>query len=215
MGINANGITPKKRHRMQFRFWLDANKQSERQMIQDLEHFKSKRQFADTIRKALSLFFSLMLGDLSILRELFPATVEALRVDACATLLAENAKLKQQIIGLQNTIAKLDAMPTSDDTAIQKQLARLEQLLIDQGNVPVKSPIAPSGGVGLKSNSSGIVGLKGNGLGSNFTAPAPTFDDDDDLPELTISKTKSTVNANQNLIQAMLSLEGKAHHAND
>jgi len=69
---------PDKRRRYQFRFWLDITKPDELAIGQELETLKKRRQFARTIRDALRLFVSLSRGDVSVLRELFPAVVAEL-----------------------------------------------------------------------------------------------------------------------------------------
>lgn len=119
---------------------------------------------------------------------------------------------------LEEERQRMEQERNQNQSAIQKQLQRLEELLLQQGNVPVQSTqqtVAPerlSEGVGLKDNPASDIGLKGaglksGGLGGNFAAPPPVFDDDD-LPELIIQKSKTSgTSANQNLINGLLGLQ--------
>jgi hypothetical protein len=216
IGINASGVTPKSdtRNRIQFRFWLDSKKSDENQLIGDLNHFKSKRKFADTIRRALSLFFALMLGDVSLLKEYFPGVVQAIQNEARTDLEAENARLRERLLGLQGVIdenedyiqeleADLDKKQpsTPQDNAIQAQLDRLEDLLLSQGYRPETPTQAPenrvNSGVGLKGLSNSLP-----------TFSAPQFDDDDlDDDNFVLDIRKDTSgNSSLNFINAMKGL---------
>lgn len=87
-GINANGVTPQdKRNRIQFRFWLDANKPEQAEMGDKLDRMKAdkNKSFAAFIRNAIRLMLSLMAGETIVLVELFPHVVEAIRADATPT----------------------------------------------------------------------------------------------------------------------------------
>jgi len=61
-----------KRHRFQFKFWLDVNQDDQLLLAEDLDNLKKDRQFAPTVRKALYIFFDLMRGDPRRLLDEFP-----------------------------------------------------------------------------------------------------------------------------------------------
>ena len=97
---------------------------------------------------------------------------------------------------------RLEAEKAQRQTSIQRQLQRLEKLLLHQGNIPMQStmdqfntpsvennPPRPSEGVGLKAqvNNRGGVGLKGLS-GTQKTFPTSSFDDD--FPKLEFKKAK-------------------------
>jgi hypothetical protein len=83
------------------------------------------------------------------------------------------------------------------ETKEQKLFDRLEELI---QNAP--QPVAPqpqSTGVGLK-------GLSGGGL-QPIKLAAPSFDDDEDMPELTITKAKPDGQATQNFLNSLNNLQ--------
>jgi hypothetical protein len=145
---------------------------------------------------------------------------------------AENARLQAKIEGLQavaeeseDYIAELEAELDKQDedtiSPIQQKLDRLEQLLLQQGHVPIETtsqpvgppadennPSRPSGGGGLKPIGQGnSVGIKPIGGLQPIKLPPPNFDDDDDLPELTITKAKSDGSATQNFLNSLRALQ--------
>jgi hypothetical protein len=60
------------RYRMAFTFWLEASKDEQVGLADQLEQLKAKRLFAPTIRAALSLYLDLMAGRTDELYRLFP-----------------------------------------------------------------------------------------------------------------------------------------------
>lgn len=67
-----------RRHRFQYRFWIDANKDEELLLGEELDELKSRRLFASTIRNALKLFLSLKKRNIDLLIKLFPWVEEAI-----------------------------------------------------------------------------------------------------------------------------------------
>lgn len=169
------------RNRIQFRFWLDSTKNDQQQMIRDLIHFKSQRKFAATIRNALRLFFALLLGDTSVLVELFPAVVDGL-VGQTAALQATIAQQEQRIAELEAA----QASPANQEfEAIMRRVMREEMISVEAPQTGAKSgglqPLVP-----------------------------PDFDEDDsDLLEVKAATRKpGDKSAAQNFINAMMSLQG-------
>jgi hypothetical protein len=78
----VNTTRPDSRARRQIRFLLDARKEGERAIGQALIDLKAKRQMTPTIRKALRLFFDLLTGSASLLREFFPDVVKTIEGQA-------------------------------------------------------------------------------------------------------------------------------------
>lgn len=126
-GQNANGVKRQKadtRNRYQYRFWLDANKDVELLMMENLDTMKRTRRFAKTLRDALRLFFSLLMGDLSVLEELFPAAVAAIYERGRADALQEvgiSASTQFEAI-----MAKIDALHT-DGVKVTPNIPRTER----------------------------------------------------------------------------------------
>ena len=60
------------RHRIRSTFWCNIMKVDEREVNFRLKQLKRKRKHNPTIIKALRLYFSLMDGDFSVLRNEFP-----------------------------------------------------------------------------------------------------------------------------------------------
>jgi len=110
--------------------------------------------------------------------------------DAEKALVAEREKIEQERSQTQN--------------AIQQQLERLEQLLIQQGNQPIPQrlqPIAGGAGGNPARNSSGLQALNV----PNFSAP--TYDDEDDDLIMDVQKPVSSGNATQNFLRSMQALQ--------
>lgn len=65
--------------RMQFRFWLDVEREEEHAIAEYIERLKEARMFASTIRDAFRLIFDLRLGRVNVLLALFPWIEEYFR----------------------------------------------------------------------------------------------------------------------------------------
>jgi len=60
--------------RFKFQFWLDANKDDELLLMEEIDHLKSQRSFTKTIRDGIRLIVDLKRGNYDVLFELFPHT---------------------------------------------------------------------------------------------------------------------------------------------
>jgi len=98
-----------KRFRLRFTFWLDLQKADEAALAETVEILKQNRSFVATIRDGIRLICDLRAGQTAVLFELFPWVREAVQPVA------------------------------TTDQRLQEQIARLETLLLAQGNVPISS----------------------------------------------------------------------------
>ena len=101
-----------KRFRLQYKFWLDLNKQDEHELAEIIANLKQGRAFSQAVRDGIRLVADLWKGNLDVLLELFPGVEEAFY---------EQFQQQQPV----------------QDVSLQEQLARLESLLLQQGNTPV------------------------------------------------------------------------------
>ena len=100
------------RFRLRFTFWLDLHKEDEAELAETIDGLKHERSFASTIRDGIRLVCDLRAGRLDVLCELFPWVGEALQ----------------------------PVSPAPVDARLHEQIARLETLLLAQGNVPIQTP---------------------------------------------------------------------------
>jgi hypothetical protein len=100
-----------KRFRLRFTFWLDVQKPDEAELAETIDVLKQERTFASTIRDGIRLICDLRAGRVDMLLELFPWVRESLQSTPTAPV----------------------------EKGLQEQIARLEALLIAQGNVPIQS----------------------------------------------------------------------------
>lgn len=103
------------RFRIRFTFWLDMQKRDEAELAQAIESLKQNRSFAATIRDGIRLMCDLRAGQTEVLFELFP--------------------------WVKDVPQSASAMPV--DRGLQEQIARLEALLLAQGNVPIQRLSSP------------------------------------------------------------------------
>jgi hypothetical protein len=165
----------KNRYRLRFTFWLDLLKHDEEQLADQIELLKNERSFVSTIRDGIRLISDLRQGSLIVLFELFPWV---------------RAEFMAYVQSLQppKPPAELD---------LQRQLERLEQLLLQQGNTPIDQPTQ----VKLLINN----GPKS--LQIKKPVAPPTLDDDDDV--LVAVKNKSAGNQSAvNFIKSAFALNG-------
>lgn len=89
-------------------FELNTMKAGERELFDRLRLLKKSRQYVTTIRNALRLWFALLDGDTSLLRELFPGVVRDLEY---SPLVQEfrNHMLRSQPMPIE---AETNALPT-------------------------------------------------------------------------------------------------------
>ena len=108
-----------KRLMLRREFWLNLHNPLEEELANVIDELKQNRLFASTIRDGIRLICDLRAGHLDILFELFPWV---------------QAEFLEYMQSLQ---------PTVDETYIEKRLDRVEQLLLQQGNIPVDSTSRP------------------------------------------------------------------------
>ena len=160
-----------KRFRIQYKFWLDVNKADEYQLAEIIETLKQGRAFSQVIRDGIRLVVDLLNGNLTVLLALFPWVEDAFYQHF----------LEQQ---------------TDKDTAIQEQLARLERLLIEQGNTPITSV------------SQAVTAASGSPKATTVPKIAAPVFDDDDGEGLVIKKAKSDGRSAQNFLDSAFNLLG-------
>ena len=97
--------------RFKFNFWLDAEKDDELLLMEDIDHLKKQRLFSQTIRDGIRLMMDLRKGSFDVLIELFPDIRHHIKEPG------------QGYNGSNNG---------TDLQAIRQQLARLEQATLQQ-----------------------------------------------------------------------------------
>lgn len=98
------------RTRKMVKFWLDMKHADQEAMSIIVEDLRQRRQLARTIRDGIRLVCDLRAGNIDVLLELFPWVGDALHRDPVI----------------------------STEQRLQAQIARLEALLVAQGNVPLQ-----------------------------------------------------------------------------
>ena len=151
------------RPRMRFVFWLNLANPIELYIAEILENSRTQRQLTGIIRDGVRLIFDLRQGKTEVLFELFPWVKAAL---------SETEK-------------------PATNTTIQHQLERLEQLILQQGAIPVQMPVS--------SNPDGPKALSV----PQFSVPEPEPDDDDTV----VLKRDTSTSSAMNFINSMLSLQ--------
>ncbi len=151
----------KKRFRLQFKFWLDMNKSDEFEIAEIIDQLKLKGSFTQATRDGLRLIVDLWAGRVGVLLAFFPWVEDYF-------------------------FEKFSEQHAQKEHTISEQLARLESLLLAQGNTPI----------------SGNSGVGKSLLGGPVTPPV--YDEDD--TDLLVVK-KSTVNSAQNFLDAVMSLK--------
>lgn len=212
-------VTPKqdKRYRVQFRFWLDANKTHESKIGQALDDMKSKRKYQPFIRDAIRLMLSLMTGQIAILLELFPGIVaqienransaEVLRVAGMEGIIAQQ---ERQILELQAQLSKHEPIAASDELEqIVQGMQRIEQAMNAHNSPQNAANVDMRGLTPVQVQSSVQPGNQGiRHIAGMSAAPLPDFDDLDDTMLMEVVKDESAgQRAAQNFIASMLSLQ--------
>ena len=152
-----------KRYREKFMFWLNLIDDQEFAIAELISELKRERRFASTIRDGIRLICDLRQGKVDVLFELFPW-------------------IKTRLL------AEAHSLETAGERALREQLERIEQQLLQQGNVPVQLPSQAESGP------------------KAMAVPQfekPVYNDEDDL---VIKKDTSATSA-QNFINAMLTLQ--------
>ena len=156
------------RYRLRFTFWLDMLKLDEMALADQIEQLKNERSFVRTIRDGIRLIMDLRNGRTEVLFELFPW-------------------LKNELSQPMTTI-----ISTSPDNGLQHQLDRLEQLILQQGAVPVAMPAHSSTHSGPKALDVPSFNL-------------PTLEDDED--DTVVLKKDTSTRSATNFINSMLNLQ--------
>lgn len=160
MAYSAKGFAmPSSRFRLRYVFWLDLHKHDEAEIAETIEVLKRQRSFASTIRDGIRLICDLRAGRLDVLCELFPWVANELAPPQAASKETDNLKT---------------------------QLARLEQLMLQQGGAAKPGVPKP--------------------LLTNHQFSAPYHEDDDDSSTLNLRPDTNT-DAGQNFIKSMMSLQ--------
>lgn len=136
--------------RLQFKFWLDAEKADELELAETIEELKSERSFARTVRDGIRLIVALREKDVSVLHELFPWTADTVDTPKKPS---DSGQGGSELKALRNEIANLR----------QSMLQAPTQPIIDiTGDRPVAKSLNPAdsnldallGGLDVKTASS-------------------------------------------------------------
>jgi hypothetical protein len=157
--------------RREFKFWLRTDREGEAGLIEFIQYAKQTRSFARIVRDGIRLMWSLGQGDTSVLFELFP--------------------------GLK---AQLTPPPAPDTDQLQRQLADLKRLIVEQGSLSAPPVDYPA----LKPINTGLQPIAGAGR----QLSAPIDDDDDEFAGVVIKKSERN-NAVTNMMQSLLGIQGK------
>jgi len=151
--------------RGRFTFWLDYNKDIELLLAETIDDLKRKRSFAKTIRDGIRLICDLRKGRVDVLFELFP-WVKA------------------------EFMAGVQPKETPGEKALREQLARLEKMLIEQGNKPLALPQP---------------GAPKQITTSQFALPR-IEDDEEDLTGMVEIKRDKSTDATSNFLNSLMAL---------
>ncbi len=135
------------RFRLRFTFWLDLQKADEAALAEAIDGLKHNRTFAATIRDGIRLVGDLRAGRTELLFELFPWVKDSLQPVPSATT----------------------------DPRLQAQIARLEALLLAQGNVPIQSSIEPSSQMTIRKDKRARVDVTSAGSKASAETVAKNF----------------------------------------
>jgi hypothetical protein len=98
-------------------FWLDVRKRDEYALSEQIDELKQKRLYAKTLREGIRLICDLRAGRLDVLFELFPwVQVEFLK-----------------------HMQTIQPVRSEAEQELQRQLERLERLMLERGYVPEQS----------------------------------------------------------------------------
>lgn len=110
------------RPRKEFKFWLFHDIAEDVRLMEFIQFCKSKRKFASVIRSGIRLMWSLGEGDTSVLFELFPT-------------------LKSELIHVKDLPPP---PPAPDNSKLEREIAELKKLILEQGNIQVPPKDYPS-----------------------------------------------------------------------
>ena len=107
-------------YRIQHKFWLDIERDSEADLNDLVVDLKRRRSFVSTVRDGIRLIADLRSGNVDVLLELFP--------------------------WIQSELASGGAGGDDDMIDVREQLERLEHALLGQNNGALMAPVASGGG---------------------------------------------------------------------
>ena len=116
-----------KRYRKTINFQLDLNKPDGQEVAQHIKELKRGRGYAKAIRDGIRLIVDLQKGRLDVLRELFPWVVE------------QSASSSESL-----PIEALEKVAFSTENALRRHIEQLENLILQQGAIPVNPGQKPS-----------------------------------------------------------------------
>ncbi len=158
------------RSRRLFKFWLNIFNDTDYAIAEYLEFAKRRREYTGIIRDGIRLILSLRQGRTDVLFEIFPwMNAEIPSLPPSASLSSHNPDL-------------------------QRQLERLEQIILQQGAIPVDTSLRSS----YQTNS----GPKALDV-PRFDLPLIEDDEDDTV----VLKHDTSTNSATNFINSMLSLQ--------
>lgn len=167
--------------RQKVEFWLRKNKADEVWLVDLIGYLKGQRVFARVIRDGLRLIWDLKNKNVDVLLELFPDVANWLQV-------------------------KMTPPPPPPDIAkLERQIAQLQQYLIEQGGNQLPQP--PADYPSMKPSGLQPLGGMKPIAGGLKPLSKPMVDDDDDV-EIVVKKNTST-DAGLNFLAAMASLNAQ------
>jgi len=149
--------------RKQVQFWLNLSKQPEIEMFDMITWFKSKGLFRSSVMRGLRVVYAYIQNDIE-------------------GVIAELPNLKGMLGQGSNP-------PPPDNTELLKKIIANQERQLEQG---ITASIPPTGGLTM----TGLQPMTKAATGQLLTTKAvslPVFDDDDDIPEISIVKGRSAV----------------------
>ena len=155
-------------------FWLNLNNPAEETLAEVIDVLKAQRLFAKTVRDGIRLICDLRRGSLDVLFELFPW-------------------VRAEFL---NYVQALQPDTSAAEQRLEQQIARLEQLLLQQASAPHRGP-RPAGPRHIEAL--GPLAL------SKVVGPVS---DEDDAALVTVAKAKvDGAQIAQNFIRSMMALQ--------
>lgn len=125
-----------KRHRYQFKFWLDASKDNELLLAEEVDGLKLRRQWQPTVRDALHLLLSLKKRKIDVLLELFPwiddyfraqyAVQDSPAVSEFARLVQEQTRILEHLVRQPQTYLPVPQAALSLTVSLDNKIGELE-----------------------------------------------------------------------------------------
>ena len=116
-----------KRYRKTINFQLDLNKPDEQAIAQHIQELKRERGYSKAIRDGIRLIVDLRNGRLDVLYELFP------------WVLQQTASQTESL-----PVEALEKVASNTENALRRHIEQLENLILQQGAIPVNPGQKPS-----------------------------------------------------------------------